>query len=989
MRCVSRQKQKIFKRGFFAAPYLSCHRIVLVTKPNSFEHVLQRITHTTQPGAQYTAMGIRDLSKLIDRYARKSSRPVTLADARGTRWAVDANIFMYRFMAAKPHYEGRHVERFRKFVLWMQACGIEPLFVFDGDSPEEKKRELKTRREQKKKATSNLRDLQQGVVVLHHLDWRWVQLETVLRAVALLCTDNVGTAEKNSSREREHSEHCDGNVNKDASFVFDALFQLIAEVLEWATETYLPTRLMQEHVDRSGFLHDIPIATLPSLVRFMAFVRLRRHTPHMVELDWMHDPALASLGMFDTPTNDVDNNSSDDVGLTGETDSKRNLKGQFQSTEPRKIGSVATGPIVLIGGGDMDDLAADANSVNIDDNNTDNSGATSRHRSDDYDGRTQRISASTKAACTHNVAADTLERLLVSALASKRDVRPLSKVPPDANDNCAGSIPPFVLCVHCTHSIAKNLNITIAKYRRSVEKAWKCFSRHAMLVAVIAHKDANSDGEWLLPSPTNAEIRIREWQSSLHWPTKCQEKAATGANFDYYDWICSARSSAWWFDMQETSTECTRMRFSDTPSTVTASSSSSASVTDAGAYAWQDESLDGDALAHALWSRLWLPREQHSTTVCSRSVCLNRCDLYTRAAATLLNRQLDEQNEPRNTKESDPAIEEDRSEMEKKWDTFRSEQQRKKEHCAKSTRSGGSSSNSTSVPFANNHQHRRERKQEKRAAEEPEGATKAAVAEANDETAKAEKEPSSLSAGGGKNTCRPKKQRLACLESPNQRSLLAKRMQKQIASLEPQVTRVTSEQLEQVQELLRSMSVLSLTAEHEAEATCARLCRAGYSDWVVTEDFDALPFGAPYMFRRLRWTDIVLTNERIPDSPLLSDADRKYNTSLAPTTVIGELIDFRVVLKQLRMTPLEFIDLCILCGCDFCSSLSGVGFSAARDLVLRYGCIENVVDRLDPTSRYGKGLHRFSIERAQRARELFLENHNNALPESVLSQMSG
>jgi flap endonuclease-1 len=40
-----------------------------------------------------------------------------------------------------------------------------------------------------------------------------------------------------------------------------------------------------------------------------------------------------------------------------------------------------------------------------------------------------------------------------------------------------------------------------------------------------------------------------------------------------------------------------------------------------------------------------------------------------------------------------------------------------------------------------------------------------------------------------------------------------------------------------------------LHAPHEAEEECARLCLCGEAEWVITEDIDALTFGAPLVLR--------------------------------------------------------------------------------------------------------------------------------------------
>lgn len=856
-------------------------------------------------------MGIRDLSRCIERYARGATRPIRVRDVRGKRFAVDANIFMYRFMAAKPIYEGRHVERFRRFVDWMRLHGIEPIFVFDGDSPEEKMRELKARREQKKKATTHLRDLQQGVVVLQHLDWRWWQLTVVLRAIALIQSPQLQpplpvTVQETEAKEGEDTAASSSReiVPEEPNLALGALFQLLAETLEWGTETYLPNRLVQNLVDKSFLVHELPRDQLPPLIRFVAQIRLRRHTPHMVELDWMHDPAEAVMAT---------------ESCTGTA---------CASPPATYAAAVKQGggrpPPVIIGG----DLPYDSPSHpqylgNDGDSNNNNKGTDG----DDGDGVERSCNCATAFAC-RAMTSDVLETLLLESLNKHTKSKDIFR--------------PFLVCIHCTRDVSRRLYPLVRRYRRRLDAAWNNPSDYTFLVAVVAHDGPEKEGEWLLPSQTRAQKFINRWQETLPWPTKKQEKAAKGANFDYYDWICSARSSEWWYEMRDQCTAAAKETNSE--------DNEEKDRCDGESVAWDDEMLDGDALSTSKWSLTtdWLRKGAR------RNVCRYECDLYTCAAATLTNRGPEITTSKAVKKRSKHT-----ASLEKEWDRFRTEQQKKRLEALESVQS--------------------EWTEETQEEEEEETGAAAAAAERDDRKyedggeAENEEKPTSVV---------PTKQRLQCLESPEQRTMLVQQMRQQIASLEPQVTRVTGEQLEEVHTLLRSMGTLVLTAEHEAEATCARLCRAGYADWVVTEDFDAMPFGAPLMLRRLLWTTAVLDGEDA-ENP---EASEKVQC-LPDHTQVGELIDFDTAMAALQMSAREFVDLCILCGCDFCKGIHGIGYVTARDLIHRHGSLENIVRRLDARGRYAKGLRQFNLENAVKARKLFMDNHTDVLPDVVCEQL--
>lgn len=44
----------------------------------------------------------------------------------------------------------------------------------------------------------------------------------------------------------------------------------------------------------------------------------------------------------------------------------------------------------------------------------------------------------------------------------------------------------------------------------------------------------------------------------------------------------------------------------------------------------------------------------------------------------------------------------------------------------------------------------------------------------------------------------------------------------------------------------------------------------------------------------------------------------------------------------------QFIDLCILLGCDYCGTIKGIGPKRAIDLIKLHGSIEEILDNIDP-----------------------------------------
>ncbi len=100
-------------------------------------------------------MGIKNLNRFISTQCTNEAIVKThLSEFAGKRIAVDASIYMYRFMS-----ENRFIEQFYLLISLFRHYNIIPLFVFDGKAPEEKKELIKERREKKQCAEQQYANL--------------------------------------------------------------------------------------------------------------------------------------------------------------------------------------------------------------------------------------------------------------------------------------------------------------------------------------------------------------------------------------------------------------------------------------------------------------------------------------------------------------------------------------------------------------------------------------------------------------------------------------------------------------------------------------------------------------------------------------------------------------------------------------------------------------------------------------------------------------
>ncbi|KAL8027279.1 hypothetical protein ABFX02_14G084900 [Erythranthe guttata] len=142
-----------------------------------------------------------------------------------------------------------------------------------------------------------------------------------------------------------------------------------------------------------------------------------------------------------------------------------------------------------------------------------------------------------------------------------------------------------------------------------------------------------------------------------------------------------------------------------------------------------------------------------------------------------------------------------------------------------------------------------------------------------------------------------------------------------IEKFSKRTVKATQKHYEDCKRLLRLMGVPVIEAPCEAEAQCAALCRAGKVYAVASEDMDSLAFGTPRFLRHL----MDSTSKKIP------------------------VVEFEVtkVLEELNLTMDQFIDLCILSGCDYCDNIKGIGGLTALKLIRQHGSIEHILESIN------------------------------------------
>eukprot|EP00919_Chromeraceae_sp_WS-2016_P058968 GHVR01140151.1.p1 GENE.GHVR01140151.1~~GHVR01140151.1.p1 ORF type:complete len:394 (+),score=101.13 GHVR01140151.1:57-1238(+) len=134
--------------------------------------------------------------------------------------------------------------------------------------------------------------------------------------------------------------------------------------------------------------------------------------------------------------------------------------------------------------------------------------------------------------------------------------------------------------------------------------------------------------------------------------------------------------------------------------------------------------------------------------------------------------------------------------------------------------------------------------------------------------------------------------------------------------------KVTRQHNDDIKQLLNLMGVPVVQAPGDAEATCAALARQGVVYATATDDADALTFGTPKQVRHMN-----LSEQKLRGNPILE-------------------VDLSILLNDLNLTQSQFIDMCILFGCDYCDTIKGVGPERAYKLMTECGSMEGVIKKL-------------------------------------------
>ena len=137
-----------------------------------------------------------------------------------------------------------------------------------------------------------------------------------------------------------------------------------------------------------------------------------------------------------------------------------------------------------------------------------------------------------------------------------------------------------------------------------------------------------------------------------------------------------------------------------------------------------------------------------------------------------------------------------------------------------------------------------------------------------------------------------------------------KLVKQKIDKMRSNILNISEEDFTFTEELFAILNIPFYKAPLEAETTCADLCKRGIVDAVLSEDTDVLAYSCPIFL-----TKIDIINE----------------------TCVR--LCHQDILKSLELDENQFLDLCIMCGCDYNKNIPKVGPETAYKYLKKYNSI--------------------------------------------------
>lgn len=126
--------------------------------------------------------------------------------------------------------------------------------------------------------------------------------------------------------------------------------------------------------------------------------------------------------------------------------------------------------------------------------------------------------------------------------------------------------------------------------------------------------------------------------------------------------------------------------------------------------------------------------------------------------------------------------------------------------------------------------------------------------------------------------------------------------------------RIDREMVKQLKEMLTEAGIFYFECPGETDLYVKEFFKRNLIQYVITEDLDFLTHQCPKVI---------------------------YNYKASSNSCV--LYDYNIIIKELSLNSSQFIDLCIMFGCDYTGTIKGIGHKTAYKFIKQYGSIEEIM----------------------------------------------
>jgi len=173
----------------------------------------------------------------------------------------------------------------------------------------------------------------------------------------------------------------------------------------------------------------------------------------------------------------------------------------------------------------------------------------------------------------------------------------------------------------------------------------------------------------------------------------------------------------------------------------------------------------------------------------------------------------------------------------------------------------------------------------------------------------------------------------------------------QIKKLEKKCVLFSNDIINDLLCFFKLLGIPVIQENYESDWILAQLNKNNIVDYILSEDSDILTFGGNF----------VLKNFSLRDENC-------------------HIYSLNSILKELNLSKDQFIDMCILCGCDYSQKIKGMNCPKSFQLISTYNTPENIQKLND--------YNHINLLNIQKARSIFKKEINNNLLVSLKSQIN-